>query len=161
MAREIDLLLGPDDLPRLTSISGNVDIDKLTPFIYMAQTTHIKKMLGTELYDKILTDYTNDALAGDYLIIYEDFIVDILTYRTSFLYWNFGNYQMDNAGAYVKTPENAEPLEDETLVRVAKQYEQLSQAVELVYDEWIKDKNLPELQSKCTVNKSRGLNWRI
>lgn len=155
------LLLSPNDTTKLTNISGNVDIDKLTPWIYIAQNNKIKRMLGLPLYDKILTDFENDALTGDYLIIYEEFVVDILVYYTSYFYWSFGSYEVDNSGAYRKAIENGDALEDETLIRVGKMYEQQAQAMEMVYEDWVKDKVIPELIPSCETNKpnSRGLNW--
>lgn len=156
---ETTLLLKPNDVTKLTNISGNVDIDKLTPWIYIAQSNKIKRMLGMALYDKIVLDFENDTLAGDYLIIYEEFIVDILVYYTSYFYWSFGSFQLDNAGAYKKAIENGEPLEDETLIRVAKMYEQQAQAVEMVYEDWVKDKVIPEITPTCDNKNSRGLNW--
>jgi len=158
---ETTLLLGPNDVTKLTNISGNVDIDKLTPWIYIAQNNKIKRMLGLELYAKILADFENDVLIDDYLIIYEEFVVDILVYYTSYFYWSFGSFEVDNSGAYRKAIENGEPLEDETLIRVGKMFEQQAQAMEMVYEDWVKDKNIPELVPNCENNKpnSRGLNW--
>lgn len=161
---ETTLLLRPNDLNKLTNISGNVDIDKLTPFIYIAQSTKLKRILTLPLYDKILEDFENDDLSGDYLLIYEEFIVDILVYFSAYFYWSFGSYQLDNSGAYRKTIDNGEPLEAEELIRVAKMYEQLAQSIVLVYEDFLKDKEIPELQPNNSCNKSsnsRGLNWYL
>ena len=50
-----------------TSLGGNVDSDKLLPFITDVQVMILENVLGTKLYDKIITDfeacllYTSDA----------------------------------------------------------------------------------------------------
>lgn len=42
----IKLWLKENDIPALTSFDGNIDSDKLKPFIYIAQTTDMKRVLA-------------------------------------------------------------------------------------------------------------------
>jgi len=71
----ITLFLKENDIPALTSFSGNIDADSLKPHIFTAQTNDIKRILGTDLYNKMLADYEADALTGLYKTIYEDYLV--------------------------------------------------------------------------------------
>lgn len=157
------LLLREQDLVKLNNISANVDIDKLTPFIYMAQNNKITRMLKNQLYNKILTDFEDDELSGDYLTLYNDYVVDALIYYTTYFYWTVGLYQVDNQGAYKKSVENSEFLDPSELLRVGKFFEQQGQSVELNFETWIKDKNIPEYNNGCSNNdnNSRGLNWQL
>lgn len=157
------LLLREQDLVKLNNISANVDIDKLTPFIYMAQNNKITRMLKNQLYNKILTDFEDDVLSGDYLTLYNDYVVDALIYYTTYFYWTVGLYQVDNQGAYKKSVENSEFLDPSELLRVGKFFEQQGQSVELNFETWIKDKNIPEYNNGCSNNdnNSRGLNWQL
>jgi hypothetical protein len=45
------LFLQPNDIASLTGFNGNIDIDSLKPIINTAQTTQVKRVLGTKLYD--------------------------------------------------------------------------------------------------------------
>ena len=157
------LLLREQDLVKLNNISASVDIDKLTPFIYMAQNNKITRMLKNQLYNKILTDFEDDVLSGDYLTLYNDYVVDALIYYTTYFYWTVGLYQVDNQGAYKKSVENSEFLDPSELLRVGKFFEQQGQSVELNFETWIKDKNIPEYNNGCSNNdnNSRGLNWQL
>ena len=157
------LLLREQDLVKLNNISANVDIDKLTPFIYMAQNNKITRMLKNQLYNKILTDFEDDELSGDYLTLYNDYVIDALIYYTTYFYWTVGLYQVDNQGAYKKSVENSEFLDPSELLRVGKFFEQQGQSVELNFETWIKDKNIPEYNNGCSNNdnNSRGLNWQL
>ena len=157
------LLLREQDLVKLNNISANVDIDKLTPFIYMAQNNKITRMLKNQLYNKILTDFEDDELSGDYLTLYNDYVVDALIYYTTYFYWTVGLYQVDNQGAYKKSVDNSEFLDPSELLRVGKFFEQQGQSVELNFETWIKDKNIPEYNNGCSNNdnNSRGLNWQL
>lgn len=156
------LLLREEDIVKLNNISGNVDIDKLTPFIYMAQTNKVRRMLGRELYNKIIVDFESDSLTGNYELIYEEFVVEALIYYTSYFYWSVGLYQVDNQGAYKKTAENSEFLEVEELVRTSKFFEQQGQVVELAFEDWIKSNSVDEYTTVCSNStNSRGFNWQL
>jgi hypothetical protein len=63
------LLITKDHLFKYTQLQGNVDIDKVTPFVKIAQDIQVQEILGTKLYRKILTDVQADTLAGNYLDI--------------------------------------------------------------------------------------------
>lgn len=155
------ILLGDNDIAKLTNISGNVDLDKLVPFIYMAQQNKIKQMLGIPLYNKIMADYDADTLSGDYKTLYEDYIVDALVYFTAYFYWSVGHYQLDNNGAYRKTVENAETIDGDELIRAAKFFEQQGQVVVMGFEEYVKTVTFPEYPNGCVGGSSRGLNWYI
>ena len=92
------LLLSQNDIPRLTALSGNIDIDKLTPFVFQAQILDGKRILGTDLFNKILTDFTNDNLSGDYATIYNDYLIFIIAYYASSYYVKLDAYQINNNG---------------------------------------------------------------
>jgi hypothetical protein len=59
------LLITKDHLFKYTQLQGNVDIDKVTPFVKIAQDIQVQEILGTKLYRKILTDVQADTLVGE------------------------------------------------------------------------------------------------
>jgi len=75
----IKLLISIDDIARLSGFDGNIDNDSISPFIFMAQNSEIKRILGTELYNKIVNDYENETLTGSYLEIYNEKVNDLLS----------------------------------------------------------------------------------
>ena len=48
------LFIKVSTLKKHTILDGNVDVDKLLPYIKIAQEIHIQNFLGTKLYDKII-----------------------------------------------------------------------------------------------------------
>lgn len=46
------LLVNRDDIMRITSLSGNVDLDKLLNHIKTAQDIHLQPVIGSKLMDK-------------------------------------------------------------------------------------------------------------
>jgi len=79
------LLLKADDIARLTSISGNVDLNILTPWIFSAQLNDIRRILGLNLYNKILVDFDNDDLTGEYKTIYDNYVSQMLVFELLYL----------------------------------------------------------------------------
>jgi hypothetical protein len=151
------LLLKEDDITKLTNISFNVDIDKITPFIYMAQKTKLKPLLGSELYEAIMTEFDEDTLAGDNLELYNDYIVDYLVYYTAYYFWSFGIYQLDNAGAYRTSVDNSEGLEEEAVIRVAKMWEQQAESVRIQLVKFLESKE--SLEESNSTNYAPNFNW--
>ena len=71
------LFTSPSELAETTILGANVDIDKYTFTILSVQLSVIEPLLGTLLYDKIVTDLTADTLAGSYLTLYTNFVKPI------------------------------------------------------------------------------------
>lgn len=159
---ETTLLLKTDDIARLSSISGNVDIDKLTPFIYTAQKNEIRRILGYTLYNKIVEDFDNDTLTDEYLIIYDEFVVDMLVYFASADFIKMGAYQITNGGVFKHNPENAEVVDLNEIKSLSASYKSLGNAVELVFKDYMSGITVEEYKGNCsTSNNSLGLNWLI
>jgi len=155
---EHTLLLKSDDIPKLTKISGNTDIDSLTPYIYAAQKNEIRRVLGLNLYNKILADFETDTLAGSYLTIYDEFVVDMLVYYSAANFTQFGSYQMSNGGIYRHIPDNGESVEYSEVALLITRFQQLGAAVELIFKDWIKDNPVAEYTQNCTSNSFK-FNW--
>jgi hypothetical protein len=101
MTENLLIKKGTNMMNRLTSISGNIDVNKITPSIWISQITDIERVLTKGLYDKILTDFTNNTLSGDYLLIYDDYVSNMLVFystadfimKNSIMISNGGNFQ--------------------------------------------------------------------
>ena len=158
MAQET-LLLTANDLARLTTISGGVDIDKLTPFIYTAQKNEIRRILGINLYNKILADYEADTLVGEYKIIYEEFVTDMLIYYAASDFIKMGTYSITNAGVFKHNPENADVVDIEEIKSLSASYKGLGNAVELVFVDYMKGVSVTEYKKDCSTGNSFGFNW--
>lgn len=80
---ENTLLISEAKLKRFTDINNNLDVDLISSVIREAQIIHITRLLGTRLYEKILSDVDNDVLTGDYKSLVDDYIQD------SLIYWSY------------------------------------------------------------------------
>tara|TARA_R110000782_G_scaffold14786_1_gene43838 strand:+ start:345 stop:848 length:504 start_codon:yes stop_codon:yes gene_type:complete len=165
---QITLMIKPSDIIGLTQFNGNIDADSLNPMIFIAQTTHLKAFLGTLLYNKIYTDFVADSttgvfipnnLSGFYLVMYEDYIKDILSYVTSSLFVSFGGFKVSENGLHKIAGENMTSLDDGEINRVSLKYDMLVAGVESNFKEYVYEKDILELKEKV-INVNTSFPWQ-
>ena len=153
------LIITIDDISRLSGFDGNIDNDSINPFIFMAQNSEIKRILGVTLYDKIVSDYDSDTLAGNYLLIYNDYIATILAYFTCSFYLQLAIPKVSQNGVYLVTPEKTEQIFDDKTNKMAQKYEKLAVGLELKFIEFLDSLNLPERPSPDNTKAKSNFNW--
>lgn len=154
----IKLMIQPADVIALTQLDGNIDNDNLKPIIYAAQTTHLKAFLGLKLYTKIYTDFADDALSGEYLIIFDEYIKDFLSYYSSALFVDFGGYKISENGLHKIAGENMTSLSETETSTLSLKFTKLVANVEANFKEYVSDKNIPELVGE-TINIQSDMPW--
>jgi len=155
----IKLLISIDDIARLSGFDGNIDNDSISPFIFMAQNSEIKRILGTELYNKIVNYYENETLTGSYLEIYNEFVATILAYYTCSFYLQLGVAKVSQNGVYLVTPEKTEQIFDDKTQKMADKYEKLAISLEYKLVEYLNTANLPEWTSPDQTKAKTSFNW--
>jgi hypothetical protein len=153
------LLITIQDIAKLSGFDGNIDNDSINPFIFMAQINDIKRILGDTLYLKIVSDYDNDVLMGDYLDIYNNYISIIQSYYTCSYYLQLGVAKVSQNGAYLVTPEKTEQIFDDKTDKMADKYEKLGVSLELKLIEVLDGLNLPERPAPSDINAKSNFNW--
>jgi hypothetical protein len=140
----VTLFLNENDIPELTAFSGNIDADSLKPHIFTAQTNDIKRILGSELYDKILAEYIAGSLAGLYKTIYEDYVVPIEVYFACMYYMTFGGTKTSNNGVVKVSFAGGEALSESETNRLIGVYRQLGNNNEKFFYDYIEANPVPE-----------------
>ena len=153
------LLITIQDIAKLSGFDGNIDNDSINPFIFMAQINDIKRILGDTLYLKIISDYDNEVLTGDYLDIYNNYISIIQSYYTCSYYLQLGVAKVSQNGAYLVTPEKTEQIFDDKTDKMADKYEKLGVSLELKLIEVLDGLNLPERPTQSDINAKSNFNW--
>lgn len=101
------LLVTREDILKLTPINGNVDTDKITPFIKSAQDIHIQDILGTELYNRLLDGITNNNLPAVYTTLLTTYVQPVLCHLAAADFYMFHGYEIANGGIYRHQSENS------------------------------------------------------
>jgi hypothetical protein len=154
------LLTDISSISKLSGFDANIDNDTISPFIFMAQNNEIKRILGDELYLKIITDYSSVAgLDGNYLLLYNDYIEIILAYFTCSFYLQLGIVKVSQNGAYLVTPEKTQQTPDD-LKKMADRYLKLAVGLEIRMVNYLDLLNLPERPEPSSLKSKSNFNWR-
>ena len=143
-----------------SSFDGNIDNDSISPNIDQAQNNDIERVLGTTLYDKINGDLNAGAsLTGNYLVIFNKYIVRLQVYYTCYYYLSFTVPKVSQNGAYFVTPEKTQALTLDQLERMASKYEKLAVGLELKFIAALDLLNLPERPAPSSIKAKSTFNW--
>lgn len=79
-----------------SAIDENVDMKKILPTIWQSQIQYIQSLVGTQLYNDLVTEVAASSISADNLILIDDYIADCLLYYTLYelqipLLFNFRN----------------------------------------------------------------------
>jgi len=77
-------LISETKLRQFTDIANNVDSELIKNAIREAQDISLQRIIGTALYEKLLSDVDSSSLSGNYKTLVDDFIQDFLIYAA---YW--------------------------------------------------------------------------
>lgn len=99
------LLLSIKTLCANTDVNANVDPKIILPIIKDVQNIHLAPVLGGNLFEKLKTLITNNAVAGIYETLLNDYITPVMIHgvQTELPY---SNYRFTNVGAGNRTSEN-------------------------------------------------------
>ena len=79
------ILLSEARLKAFTDLNDYVDPELLKSAVREAQIIYLTRVLGTRLYNKIMTDVDNNTLTQKYKDLIDNYILDYLLYATYFV----------------------------------------------------------------------------
>ena len=156
----VKLFISPQVIQQTTILGGNVDVDKFQFCIESVQITVIEPLLGTELYDKIVTDYTADTLAGDYLTLFNEYVQPITKFESTAQYINIAQYSVNNGGIFKHSPEDSEVADRDEVQTLAQVYHDNAQMYVQRFDKWIckNSTSIPEYKiAQDEVNAQKNM----
>ena len=152
------ILLRENELTKNTLLGGNIDIDLYIPCIADAQRTRLEEILGETLYNKICLDFENDDLEGDYLTLYEGYIVPFIIAAAAVEYLLIGAYKVNNNGIFKAQPDNSIAIDKTEVDYLVNNMRLKSEMYQDRMLRWLYKFNLPEYVSSSTniVNPIRS-----
>lgn len=109
------LLISTKDVKRYTSISGNLDEDKLLQFIEIAQDVHIRNYLGTDLLARLEEGIINADLTADETSLINDYVKKMLIHFAMVEYLPHASIEISNKGVHRGTSETGETVSQSDL----------------------------------------------
>jgi hypothetical protein len=92
------LFCSRNDIVKRTPLGGNVDPDKVIPFVKTAQDKYLLIALGTVLYNYLQAQVAAGTLTGVYKTLVDDYIVDTLVHYSMVEALPFLAYSIGNTG---------------------------------------------------------------
>jgi hypothetical protein len=105
--------------------------------ILFVQLTVIEPLIGTLLFEKIVKDFEDDTLDGNYKILFDKFITPILKYEAVAEYIEVGNYLVENGGTYTHVADNRQVTTKDETQFLAGKYHLLAQNFINRFNKWI------------------------
>lgn len=106
MSRNV-LFISRNDIIKRSYVGGNIDPEKIVPFIKTAQDKNILTALGTVLYKKLQDDVEAGTIAGVYKELIDLYIVDALVHYSVCEALPFLSYTIANGSIYKNMSEQA------------------------------------------------------
>ena len=159
-------LITSQEVKTNTSLGGNVDSDNIIHLIYDTQIMVLENVLGTKLYDKIITDFNADTLADEYLTMFTDYIKPVLWHSVYAAYLRESNVIARNGGTFTNEPTNASAADLEALKYVSKNAQSKADVYIDRLERYLCDVDVPEytqsqdndydIKPKFDVNTASG-----
>ena len=97
------------------AIAGNVSSSHILAHLKDAQRIYIESTLGTDLYEKLQADILASTLTGDYKVLVDDYIQDVLVHYATLQAIPHLAYKIENGNIYSKSSESGDALSLEQL----------------------------------------------
>jgi len=109
------LFINRTDLLRNSILDGNVDSDKYLQFIKLAQVIHIQQIMGTKLYNGLITAMPNIDLGANarWKLLLDDYVVNMLIWYAQVDFIPWAAYSIKNGGVFKHRSENSDTVSKE------------------------------------------------
>lgn len=121
------LFVTTTDIAKFTSLNGNLDPDKFTDKMKVAQDIHIQSILGTKLFNKINDGIVAGTLVAPYTTLLTSYIKPMVIHYTMVEYLPFASYTFANKGVYKHGSENGETISKEEMDSLIEKERSLAQ----------------------------------
>lgn len=94
-----------------SQLDENVDVKLIRSTIYDCQRDYILPILGTDLYNKLVSDISGSSLSGNYLTLVNDYVAEALLKWCLFELQFILLYKMRNKNVSKQSSENSQPVD--------------------------------------------------
>ncbi|KPL08397.1 hypothetical protein AMJ86_00795 [bacterium SM23_57] len=121
MARTVSFLISEELLRKLSPVSGNLDMDFITPHLYTAQDKWIQPKLGTALYERLMKQIKDHTLSPVNELLLDDYIAKALVHWTFYEAMQFLSVKIVNSGVVQRVVDDGTPVTLSDAKDLAKQ----------------------------------------
>lgn len=130
----INLMMGETYLKQSSIINDNADMKVITPTIEDVQRLYVEDVLGTRLYDQILSQIGSDSVSSANQTLLDSYVLPFMKFYVLCECTPTFKYRYMNKGVMIKSSENSSPAD--------------LQEIQYMMDKW--RNNAEKLAQKCT-----------
>ena len=146
-----------NDLKNFTSIGENVDPEILYPHLLISQQLYIENLIGSSLYNDIVSRFDNQQLTGDTQTLYEEYIIPAVAYCAWYSAAPFINFKTQRTGISTHSSDVLTPVTPEEFAIYSKRVNNFkTYYLNRLEDYLIANKTLFPLFRQDKVNKNTG-----
>lgn len=123
----IVLFTTPEYMKSVSILDENIDDKKIKVAILEAQEIRLKRLLGSTLYNKYVTDITDNGAAGVtgvYKTLMDNHIIHFVRYWAMYELAPFLAYNYRNKGVQVQNSDNAQPVDLQVVQMLRDEHQQ-------------------------------------
>lgn len=109
-------------IKKFSNIDANVDAQYITPVIDLVQKMYIRPILGTALYNELVTEITNDTVSANNTTLLDDYIQDTMLYYVLSEGLPSFTYKIENKSVSTKSSDNATPVDNSIIQSEVARY---------------------------------------
>jgi len=137
----INLIIGENYLKSVSIIEDNADMKAITPTIQYVQQVYIKSLLGTRLYDQILSQISTNTVSALNTTLLDNYVIPCMLYYILSECTPVFKYRYANKGIMIKNSDNSQPAD--------------LQEIQFLMDKWKNNAEaLAEICTKYLVSES-------
>jgi hypothetical protein len=106
-----NLMMGETYLKQAGIVNDNVDMKLVTPVIKDVQVIYIRKLLGTRLYDQILSQIGSNSVSTANQTLLDNYVLPCMKYYVQLELTPILKYRYMNKGIMVNSSENGQPAD--------------------------------------------------
>lgn len=119
------LLISAEMIKDRTAVHTNIDEKLMFPTIKVCQDMYIHPLLGTTLYNKIVTEVAAASITGTYKTLLDDYVIDCLCWYVlskmaidiSYQFWNKGVVRKQGDSTELPASDELEQIRNEYRMR--------------------------------------------
>ena len=128
-----------DTLKEQTSISKNVDVNSLLPYLQSGEMQHVLPIIGTALDTELKTQLENNTLSGDNYTLYYEYILPVSSYAAWHDASTFMHVKTTNKGLVNQFSDSSSTIDFETFRHYRKSIKDKLVFFELRLHEFLED----------------------
>lgn len=107
MSAFANLIMTENYFKEYSTVNMNVDMKVVTPVLFEVQDMYIKPLLGTKLFNQILTEIQANTVTSENQTLLNDYVLPCMIQYTKAELLPELKYRLQNKGVMVKSSENS------------------------------------------------------